>query len=41
MVIKGGISMLDILFLGGIVAIYVIFNFFVKWCETQVDKINN
>ena len=33
--------MLDVLFLGGIVATYVIFIFFNKWCEKQVDKINN
>jgi hypothetical protein len=31
--------MIDILFLGGIVAFYVIFTFFVNWCEAQV--VNN
>ena len=33
--------MLDVLFLGGIVVAYIIFNYFVKWCDSQVDKVNN
>jgi len=38
---EGGISMLDILFLGAIAAAYVMFNYFVKWCDSQVEKANN
>lgn len=30
--------MLDILFFGGIVVLYILFNFFAKWCENQVNK---
>ena len=33
--------MLDVIFLGGIVAFYVIFNYFSKWCEDQIEKVNN
>ena len=30
--------MLDILLFGGIVVFYVLFNYFAKWCENQVNK---
>lgn len=33
--------MFDILFLGIIVAFYIIFTFFIKWCERQVINNNN
>jgi len=33
--------MSDILFLGAIAAAYVLFNYFVNWCEGQVEKTNN
>jgi len=38
---KGRISMFDILFLGVIAVAYVMFNYFVNWCEGQVEKANN
>jgi len=40
-VYEGRISMSDILFLGVIAAAYVMFNYFVNWCEGQVEKANN
>jgi len=33
--------MFDILFLGVIAAAYVVFNYFIKWCDSQVEKTNN
>ena len=33
--------MFDILYLGIVVAAYVIFSYFVKWCQKQVEDINN
>ncbi len=33
--------MSDILFLVVIAAAYIMFNYFVKWCEGQVEEINN
>jgi len=33
--------MLDILLFGGIVVFYILFNYFAKWCEGQVEKTNN
>lgn len=33
--------MVDILYLGIIVVFYVMFNYFIKWCEAQVEDINN
>ena len=33
--------MFDILFLGVIAFAYVMFNYFVNWCEGQVEKANN